>query len=237
MLGYNNLVISLNQIDFKQKLIVNTINPHSYLIAEKDELFKEALEKADVLLPDGVGIVWAIKYLYKKRIRRIAGNDFFNYFIDTYQSQPKKLFFLGSTTETLIKIKNRINTEYPNYIIDYYSPPFKEQLEVTDNKIIIESINNFNPDIIFVGMTAPKQEKWVLQNHQFLSFKIIASIGAVFDFYAGTVKRAPRWVQNIGLEWLPRFLQNPKKLWKRVLIAIPRFVFTVVYYRKELKKC
>ncbi|MCC6256615.1 MAG: WecB/TagA/CpsF family glycosyltransferase [Ignavibacteriaceae bacterium] len=230
--NYNIYTAKLNEIKFRQNIIVATINPYSFIIAEKDLLFKDALVKSDILLPDGQGIVWAIKFLYNAKIKRIAGYDVFIYLMDELAKKEGKCFFFGSSTETLQKIKNKLKVDYPSVKMEYLSPPFKESFSDEENEKFVSLINKFNPDVLFVGMTAPKQEKWVYQNKDKINAKIIASIGAVFDFYAGTVKRPSKFWIDLGLEWFIRFLQEPKRLFMRNLYSI---VFVIKILSAKLK--
>ena len=108
-----------------------------------------------------------------------------------------------------------MNHDFPNIKVTTHSPPFKPEFSEEDNRQMIEAINQASPDVLWVGMTAPKQEKWIYQNKDKLNVKFIGAIGAVFDFYAGTVKRSSPWFQKHGLEWLPRLLQEPRLLWYR----------------------
>ncbi|AEI14038.1 glycosyl transferase, WecB/TagA/CpsF family [Flexistipes sinusarabici DSM 4947] len=215
----------------KNNQIVNTINPHSYCVAKTDSLFRKALANSDVLIPDGIGIVWAAKVIKKERIQRITGADLHEFLLNKLGKTGGKVFYLGSSQSTLNKIKERMNSEHPNINIEVYSPPYKKEFTKVENKKMIEAVNNFQPDVLFVGMTAPKQEKWTYQNQDLLDANVIASIGAVFDFYANTAKRAPKWMQKLGLEWLHRFFSNPKKLWKRVFVSTPIFLFDVFKYK------
>ena len=118
--------------------------------------------------------------------------------------------------EWLERIKIRLNKEYPNILVHTYSPPMYPFEEKVNNKII-EDINKANPDILWVGMTAPKQEKWAYENKDKLKIPVIFPIGAAFDFYAGTLKRAPAYMRNHGMEWLFRFIQEPKRTYKRYI--------------------
>jgi N-acetylglucosaminyldiphosphoundecaprenol N-acetyl-beta-D-mannosaminyltransferase len=222
------------KINFNQNKIISTINPYSFLIAENDKIFKRALVQSDILLPDGQGIVWATKFLYKNKIKRLTGYDIFIYLIDFLQKNNGKCFFLGSTDSTLLKIKNKIKLEFPQIIVESYSPPFKDKFSSDDNSLMIEKINEFKPDVLFVGMTAPKQEKWVYENRDKLNVNIIASIGAVFDFYIGNEKRANPLLIKLGLEWISRSIQNPRRLGKRNLYAIPRFILFII--KQKLRK-
>ena len=219
---------SLSELVIKSPFVINTINPHSYCVAQKDREFGEALLNSDVLLPDGSGIVFATKILTGQKINKIAGADVHQYLLQKAHTQSQKVFYLGASKQTLQLIRSRVKKEYPNIRIASFSPPFKPEFSPEDTDEMIRAINNFMPDYLFVGMTAPKQEKWVHANKNEINAKVLISIGAVFDFYAGTVKRsAPFWI-NIGLEWLPRLVKEPKRLWKRNFISTPLFLLDLL---------
>ena len=224
ILGYDVLMESLDKIEFKDKMIINTINPHSYVVSKNDPLFKQALKNSDVLIPDGSGIVLAANFLYKEKIKKIAGADLHEFLLQKIDNENGKVFYLGSSNYTLNKIKERIKKEYPNILVKTFSPPYKPEFNEEENLEMITKINSFKPDVLFVGMTAPKQEKWLETNKDKLNFKIAACIGAVFDFYAGTVKRPSQFWIDMHLEWLPRFLKEPKRLWRRNFISTPIFL-------------
>ncbi len=229
------ITTSLDQIGSTgKKQIVNTINPHSYCVARKDAVFKKALLESTILLPDGIGIVIAAKFLKGKRIQKIAGADLHQFCLDKANSEGKRVFYLGASQNTLNKIKERLSKEYPNLIVDSYSPPYKPSFSEAENLEMIQKVNAFTPDFLFVGMTAPKQEKWVFEHQDKLQSGVICSIGAVFDFYAGTVKRPhPFWIK-IGLEWFVRFIKEPKRLARRNLISMPEFIWYVI--KEKFKK-
>lgn len=223
----------------ESKLLINTINAHSYNVSINDKKFKLALLSSNVLLPDGVSVKWAEKQLRNNTITKIAGEDLFNYEMNRMNAISGKCFFLGSNEETLSNIKFRSGIEFPNVSIETYSPPFKPKFSVQDNEKMLDSINNFNPDVLFIGLTAPKQEKWAHQHFDKISAKHICSIGAVFGFYARTVRRAPKWVINIHLEWLYRFLQEPTRLWRRYLIGNMKFIYHIYlekYFPEKFKE-
>lgn len=212
----------------KKKMLINTINAYSYNVTKKDSLFKEALMNCDVLIPDGVSIVWAIKLLEKRKIKKIAGADLFLYQMEKLEKVGGKCFFLGSTNTTLKKIRDRAKIDYPNVIVETFSPPYKSEFTSEENEDIIKRLNKYQADAVFVGMTAPKQEKWAYDNFSNIETGHICSIGAVFDFYAGNVKRAPDWAIRIGLEWLYRFVKEPKRLWKRYMYGNGMFVYYIL---------
>lgn len=217
-----------------RKIIVNTINPHSYCVAEKDKKFKDALLSSDILIPDGIGIVHAVRFLNGSKINRITGTDMHQHLLLMAEQNALKVFYLGSNNNTLEKISSRILIKFQSIKVGYYSPKFKKEFSEVDNLEMINAINKFSPDILFVGMTAPKQEKWVYSNRDKLDVKIISSIGAVFDFYAGSVNRAPDFMINLGFEWFYRLIKEPKRLWKRYLLNNTKFVFYV--FKEKLSK-
>ena len=204
------------------KLLINTINAHSYNTALKDELFAEALTKGDVLIPDGASIVKACKWIKAKSQprERIAGWDLFVLEMDRLNRKGGKCFFLGSSENVLNLIKKRSAVDYPNITVVTYSPPYKSEFSNEDNEAMINAINTADPDLLWIGMTAPKQEKWTYSHWKELKIHChVGTIGAVFDFFAGTVKRAPQWWQEHSLEWLYRLLKEPKRMWRRYVIG------------------
>lgn len=202
------------------KLLINTINANSYNVAQKDRLYAEALFKGDVLLPDGISVVKAVKWLKNERIERISGWDLFVFEMKKLNKKGGVCFFLGSSEQVLKIIEEKASADYPNIRIASYSPPYKPDFTEEENKTMLEAINTANPDLVWIGMTAPKQEKWAYQHWDKLKISChVGTIGAVFDFYAGTVKRAPLWWQKHGLEWLYRLMREPRRLWKRYMIG------------------
>lgn len=213
------------------KLLINTINAHSYNTALKDSLFAEALTKGDVLIPDGASVVMACRWLKAKSqpVERIAGWDLFVHEMDRLNRKGGTCFFMGSSEKVLELIRKRAAVDYPNIKVETYSPPYKPEFSEEDNRRIIEAINKANPDLLWIGMTAPKQEKWTYTHWKELEIHChVGTIGAVFDFFAGTVERAPLWWQEHGLEWLYRLLKEPKRMWRRYIIGNTLFLKNVL---------
>lgn len=214
--------------DKERKIVINTINQYSYCIAEKDPAFKQALQASDILLPDGIGIVKACSYLTGQVVKKISGADMHQKLLKELNAVSGKCFYLGSTNETLSLIKKRIHAEYPKIIVENFSSPFKDKYDQNDLGVIIEKINNFKPDVVFMGLTAPKQEKLAHQIKDNLETGIICSIGAVFDFYAQTIQRPSLFLINMNLEWFGRFLTEPRRLWKRYFYFGFIFIFLIL---------
>lgn len=233
LIDYSVYSGAFNQIGFASKILINTINQYSYCIAEEDALFKEALQKSDVLLPDGMAVVAAVRLLSGKKIKKIAGADIHLHLLEELERKGGSCFYLGSSEKTLKKIEERIAIAYPNVKVASYSPPYKPEFSEEDNQQMIQAVNAFQPDVLFVGMTAPKQEKWAYSHKDYLDTKIICCIGAVFDFYAGTVQRPSSFWINLRLEWFIRLLKEPKRMWKRYLYYGP--VFVGMMLREKMK--
>lgn len=257
------------------KLLINTINAHSYNTARKDELFAEALTNGDVLIPDGVSIVKACRWIKAKSLpkERIAGWDLFEFEMNKleecgmknvecgvngeecgannssfdnsqsasadhsklkiqnskFRERPLTVMFMGSSEKVLDLIVKRAAEVYPHLKVVTYSPPYKPEFSDEDNKAIIDAINAVNPDLLWIGMTAPKQEKWTYSHWNELNIHChVGTIGAVFDFFAGTVERAPIWWQRHGLEWLYRLLKEPKRMWRRYIIGNTLFLWNML---------
>ena len=268
------------------KLLINTINAHSYNTARKDELFAEALTNGDVLIPDGVSIVKACRWIKAKSLpkERIAGWDLFEFEMNKleecgmknvecgvsgeecemnnssldnsssasadhscsgkrlyepsaklkiqnskFRERPLTVMFMGSSQKVLDLIVKRAAEVYPHLKVVTYSPPYKPEFSDEDNKAIIDAINAVNPDLLWIGMTAPKQEKWTYSHWNELKIHChVGTIGAVFDFFAGTVERAPMWWQRHGLEWLYRLLKEPKRMWRRYIIGNTLFLWNML---------
>lgn len=234
MLKLKELTITLSKKELSKlpnnKLLINTINAHSYNTALKDPLFAEALTKGDVLIPDGASIVMACKWLKAKSQpkERIAGWDLFVYEMEKLNVRGGKCFFMGSSEKVLALIKAKAAEVYHNIKVETYSPPYKPEFTDEDNKAIIDAINAAKPDLLWIGMTAPKQEKWAYTHWKELDINChCGTIGAVFDFFAGTVERAPIWWQEHSLEWLYRLLKEPKRMWRRYIIGNTLFLWNI----------
>lgn len=229
------------------KLLINTVNAHSFNTAQKDELFAEALSKGDVLIPDGASIVKACGWVKAKSrpTERVAGWDLFTFEMEKLEREseelkvkseklnmpfiPKKVMFMGSSNKVLAKIVEKATEVYPNLEVVTYSPPYKPEFTVEDNAAIIKAINDADPDLLWIGMTAPKQEKWTYSHWQELDIHChVGTVGAVFDFFAGTYKRAPQWWQDHSLEWLYRLVKEPKRMWRRYVLGNPLFIRNVL---------
>lgn len=216
---------------FKQALrVMSCANPHSFAQTPKDVTFMKALKNADYLIADGVGVTLAAKCMGLGTVPRITGHDFFCGInerfstLETTLGRKVRVLFFGSSASVLEQIKSRFQQDYPNlHLCELISPPYREWSE-EENEALLQRINATKPDVIWVGMTAPKQEKWVYRNRDRLNASVVGNVGAVFDFYAGTYPRAPEWACKAGVEWLFRLLKEPKRMWRRTFVSGPTFL-------------
>jgi N-acetylglucosaminyldiphosphoundecaprenol N-acetyl-beta-D-mannosaminyltransferase len=213
VLGYKVFSDSLSKIPIradKCRSVNCSISPNGYGLAVKDPVFKKALQNTDFLVLDGVYFALASICLKRKNIKKNQGPEVYKYFISKLNEMHGRAFFLGSSESVLQKIKDRIAIEYPNVTVSSFSPPFKPEFSAEDNMEMVSKINEFKPDVVFVGMTAPKQEKWTYQHKDKLNAGLIISIGNVFDWYAGTQKEIHPFFFKIRMAWLIRIFLRPE---------------------------
>ena len=209
-------------------------NPHSLAGAAGDDMFRTALLDADMIVPDGAGIVLASHILGGRIRERVTGSDVFRGVNEAMNRRGQEsCFFLGATEATLAAIRARMAVDFPNVRVagtaGTYSPPFTNEFTEEENRQMIEAINAAGPDVLWVGLTVPKQEKWIYRNKGKLNVKFIGAVGGVFDFFSGNIRRNEYpWFMEHGLEWLPRLLREPGRLWNRTFISAPVFLFLVL---------
>jgi N-acetylglucosaminyldiphosphoundecaprenol N-acetyl-beta-D-mannosaminyltransferase len=209
-------------------------NPHSLVVARGDIEFRRALEDASAVVADGVGCKWAAALFGIAVGPRITGSDFFVAVMSALNRTGAKVLFFGSRDDVLAKLTDRVKRDFPGISVSSLSPPFGQWSEEKDAEMI-EAIRRFSPDVLWVGMTAPKQEKWVAARVTRLQIPVIGSIGAVFDYYAGVTTRAPQWICDLGLEWLYRLPREPRRLWRRTLVSAPKFLWFLLRERISQK--
>lgn len=213
VLGYKVFSDDLSKIPLradKCRAINCSISPNNYGLANKDPEFKNVLNHTEYLVLDGVYFALASIFLKGKNIKKNQGPDVYKHFLGRLNETSGKVFFLGSSEKVLQLIRDRLSSEYPNINVATYSPPFRDVFSDEDNQDMVNSINAFNPDVVFVGMTAPKQEKWSFQHKNKLKAGLIISIGNVFDWYAGTQKAIHPFYFKIRMAWLVRIFLRPE---------------------------
>lgn len=205
-------------------------NVHAIALAERQPRFKAALQAADWLTPDGVGVVLVSRARRGAIRQRLTGSDVFHGLSHALcETGSFRVFFLGSTEPTLRAIRERHEREFPRLtIMGTYSPPFATEFGPQETDAMVEAVNAARPDVLWVGMTAPKQELWIHENLHRLDVKFVGAVGAVFDFFAGSKPRPPLVFRRLGLEWMVRLVREPRRIWRRIFISGPRFAWLVL---------
>ena len=190
---------------------------HPIIVSRKDISLKDALNNSWLTVPDGMPVVWAAKLLGGTIKNRVYGPELMLRSCKMAEHYGFSIFLYGSTLQALNKLEVNLKKRFPRLqITGTYSPPFRD-LSAKEGKKVNEMLNSCQPDILFVGLGAPKQEKWMANHCPKLNVPVTMGVGAAFDFISGEKKQAPVWMQNAGLEWLYRLVSEPRRLWKRYL--------------------
>lgn len=234
-LGYKIFQGRLKDHNYNKLGVINTINAYSFFVAENNPDFHKAMVNADIIVPDGISICLGIKLLSSKKVQKVAGYDVLMQLLCKANNYGGSIFFLGSSDVTLDGIKKRVQQEFPKIKVNLLNPGFNNNISEFKNDKIIHLINDINPDILFVGLSAPKQELWVNKVKSRLKIGTICSVGAAFDFYAGTKKRPAKFWINNGLEGIIRTIKEPKTQIKKDIKAYPYFIYRLI--KEKLKLC
>jgi N-acetylglucosaminyldiphosphoundecaprenol N-acetyl-beta-D-mannosaminyltransferase len=212
-----------------QRAFVVTPNVDHLVKLQKDMDFKRVYDAASLVLADGMPLIWASKFLGTPLKEKISGSDLFPKLCELAQKREYSLFFLGGRPGAAQKAAEKLRAIYKKIqIVGIYSPPFGFENDKIENDKIVSMIKNARPDILFVGLGAPKQEKWIYKHYEELNIPVSIGIGVTFEFFAGFVKRAPLWMQKAGCEWLWRLMEEPERLWKRYLIDDMKFFWLIL---------
>ncbi|MDI6604483.1 MAG: WecB/TagA/CpsF family glycosyltransferase [Thermoanaerobacteraceae bacterium] len=207
--------------------IVATPNAEIIMMAQKDEEYKYILNKTDLNVPDGSGVVFASKVYKEELPERVAGFDLMMELLRIADKKEQKIYLLGAAPDVIKKTYENLKKKYPGInIVGIHDGYFKDFQE----EGIIKEINSKNPDIIFVALGAPKQEKWIFKNRNILNARLAIGVGGSFDVLAGKVQRAPEIYRKLGMEWLYRLKKEPWR-YKRMMV-LPKFAVKVLFSRR-----
>lgn len=226
-------IIEKSILERDETIVQTGLNAYAIVCIQKDGILRETVNKSSLVNIDGMPVAWALKFMGHKEITKVSCPDIFDELIKLAAEKHYKPFFLGTTPEILEMAINRLTVEYPELEIAGSHHGFFDESESGQ---IAEMIKNSKADMLFLGMTSPKKEIFSEQYAQFMEVPYIFGVGGVFDILAGQIKRAPRWMQNSGLEWMYRFIQEPKRMWKRYLIGNLQFIYYVLKEKNNLKK-
>jgi N-acetylglucosaminyldiphosphoundecaprenol N-acetyl-beta-D-mannosaminyltransferase len=210
-----------------QSRYVTLCNVHSVVTASQDDAFNDVIAQADLVLPDGAPVAWALRREGFPQQQRINGPDLTWRYLTVAEQIGQSVFFYGSTDDTLAKLKACIEKNFPKLrVVGMVSPPYRE-LTPEEDQAYVDQINQSGANVVFVGLGCPKQESW-MATHRGRIQAVMLGVGAAFDYHAGTIKRAPVWMQKIGMEWLHRLASEPRRLAKRYAHTNSVFIYRML---------
>ncbi|CAN5223491.1 WecB/TagA/CpsF family glycosyltransferase [soil metagenome] len=207
---------------------VSLCNVHSVVTATRDPEFRMVINNADMSAPDGAPVAWALRHLGFSTQERISGPDLMWKYLETASQLGQIVYFYGSTQATLEKLQKVVAAKFPGLIIGGARSPSFRATTPQEDELEVELINRSGAHVVFVGLGCPKQEKWMAAHCGRVN-AVMVGVGAAFDFHAGTLKRAPLWWQQHGLEWLYRLYSEPRRLFKRYMLTNTLFVVGLTY--------
>jgi N-acetylglucosaminyldiphosphoundecaprenol N-acetyl-beta-D-mannosaminyltransferase len=225
----------VNHVEFnKSPEYVVTPNAHHIVLLQRDAKFRQIYQQARWVVPDGVSLLWAAKFLNTPLAGRVNGTDLFEQLCAVSAERNLKVFLLGGRPGAAEQAARVLKARYPALkIVGTYCPPYGFHLDLEEQEKINSIIQEAAPDLLFVGLGAPKQEYWIYNNCQKVNVPVSLGIGVSFELVSDMVKRAPKWMQKSGLEWLFRLLMEPGRLWQRYLVT--NVAFIVLVLRQKLK--
>ena len=219
-----------------KNVYIVTPNVDHIIKLQKDEEFQQVYRDASLVLADGMPLLWAAKFLGTPLKEKISGSDLFPKLCAVAAERGYKVFFLGGREQAAEKAAEALKIRHSGLkVAGYFFPPFEFEHNEAENELIVRMIKQARPDILFVGLGAPKQEKWIYQFKNQYQVPVSIGVGVSFEFVSGIVKRAPLWIQRLGFEWFWRLAMEPKRLWKRYLTE-DMFFFWLILKQKLVRE-
>lgn len=210
-------------------------NTHSIVTATQASKFGDMVRQADMATPDGAPVAWMLRRAGFLGQQRINGPDLMWKYCEQTAGSGESIYLYGGTDETLLALQQKLKKAFPSLNIAWaYSPPFRE-LAADEDAAVVDAINNSGAGVVWVGLGCPKQENW-MASHRGQVHAVMIGVGAAFDYHAGTISRAPLWMQRLGLEWFHRLCSEPRRLWKRYLVTNTLFVLLALRQLLHRKK-
>lgn len=217
-----------DSIKHRRKAYICVAPVSTVIDCQNDSVYKTIINRADIVTPDGMPIVWIGRSKGYKNIQRVYGPDLMLEVCKMSQEKGYRHYFYGSAPETCHLLEAKLKERFSRLsIVGKFSPPFRE-LSPAEDAEIIDEINRVNPDVLWVGLGSPKQDLWMAEHQEKLHVPVMLGVGAAFDFLSGTKKQAPCWMQKVGLEWFFRLCCEPRRLWKRYLIGNTQFIYYLI---------
>lgn len=229
LISKNNLTETLqlfcNFIDNKEKRRICVTPVNNIVWANQDRELMNLYNTSDMNLADGVPVVWASRFLNNPVRGRVTGLDVLPAFSEISARRGYTSFYMGAKEGVAELLAENFSKRYPRLTIaGFYSPPFAKKFTDIENEKMISMINNVSPDILWVSLTSPKQDFWIAEHFHRLNVRIAIGVGGAFEVCSGVIERSPLWMQRYGLEWLYRFVQEPKRLFRRYFVEAPKFI-------------
>lgn len=221
-------------IERGERRYVCVTNVHGVTESGRDPELRDIHNESGLTTPDGVPLVWCGRWAGARTIRRVYGPDLMLDVLAAAVDRGWTSYLYGGTPDTLALLEARLLERFPGLrIVGSWSPPFRE-LTADEEAAAIGAINAADPDLVWVGLGCPKQERWMHRHRPALTAPVLLGVGAAFDFHAGAKRQAPAWMQRVGLEWAFRLASEPRRLWRRYLVGNTRFVLAVLRRRPRL---
>lgn len=231
-----NRIETLELIDSfiqKRELVQHVVvNAGKAVIMQKDKKLREIVNKCKLINADGQAIVWGSKFLKRPLKERVTGIDLMYDVIDLAAKKGYRIYFFGARQEVVQEVTKIFQEKHPGLqVAGFRNGYFSEK----ENDGIVTNIRDSNADILFVAFSSPKKEFWLSRYQEELNVPFVMGVGGSFDVVAGVTTRAPKWMQEMGLEWFYRFLQEPRRMWKRYLIGNSKFIYYLMKERLHLQ--
>jgi N-acetylglucosaminyldiphosphoundecaprenol N-acetyl-beta-D-mannosaminyltransferase len=235
-----NMAQALNVIEGwiaqRQAHYVCVTGVHGIVESQGNNSLQRVHNAAGLVTPDGMPLVWLARLHGLEHVERVYGPDLMLALCHRSISKGYRHFLYGGAKGVPDRLANRMKRRYPGLrIVGSYSPPFRPLTDEED-KQTVQAINEANPDVVWIGLSTPKQERWMAEHIGWLTAPVLVGVGAAFDFHSGLKRQAPRWMQRSGLEWLFRLANEPRRLWRRYLVNNPLFTLLVLQQALNLKR-
>lgn len=218
-------------VDGGERNYVCVTGVHGVMESQRDPELLAIHNQSGLTTPDGMPMVWAGRWAGDSSVERVYGPDLMLALLDEAAERGWSSFFYGGAPGVPEELVARLRTRIPTLAVaGTWSPPFRP-LEPSEEREVVDMINASGADLVWVGLSTPKQERWMARFRPELDAPVLLGVGAAFDFHAGRVSQAPRWMQRAGLEWLYRMIREPRRLWRRYLTNNPRFIYSVLRTR------
>ncbi len=235
-----NMTMALEIIDgwiaHRESHYVCVTGVHGVMESQRDENLRRIHNQAGLVTPDGMPLVWLSRLKGFRHVDRVYGPDLMLALCERSVARGYRHFFYGGAKGVPEQLSEVLQRRFPGLcIVGTYSPPFRP-LTAEEDEEVVRMINGADPDIVWVGLSTPKQERWMADHVGRLTAPVLIGVGAAFDFHTGRKPQAPRWMQRSGLEWLFRLLTEPRRLWRRYLINNPLFIALILLQAAGLRK-